>query len=158
MESSLGSGGSSDIVGSLHAILKPFLLRRLKADVDLNLPPKKEYLLYAPLSVAQRATYDHILAGTLRAHLLGDAVASEVQKPEEEQVDAPMRLRKRSEKKWYTVDGDDAEYFDMLERGEIDERGLVHGAKKVPSPGEAYEKHARAVKSKRLPLCGAAAY
>jgi ATP-dependent DNA helicase len=160
MESSLGSSGSSDIIGSLHAILKPFLLRRLKADVDLNLPPKKEYVLYAPLSMAQRETYDHILDGTLRAHLLGDAATPE-EKSEEEKVDvdmdAPIQLRKRSGKKWYTVDGDDDEYFDMLENGEIDERGLKHEAEKL-KPGEAYKKYERRVKSKILSLRSEAPY
>jgi SNF2 family DNA or RNA helicase len=32
-------------VTSIHAILRPFLLRRLKADVALKLPSKKEVLL-----------------------------------------------------------------------------------------------------------------
>lgn len=30
------------IVSKLHRILRPFLLRRLKSDVTLSLPPKKE--------------------------------------------------------------------------------------------------------------------
>lgn len=31
-------------------ILTPFLLRRLKTDVEFSLPPKKEILVYAPLT------------------------------------------------------------------------------------------------------------
>jgi hypothetical protein len=44
-------------------ILVPFLLRRVKADVALNIPPKKELLVYAPMSPLQlelyRATVEH---------------------------------------------------------------------------------------------------
>ena len=34
-------------------ILTPFLLRRLKTDVEFSLPPKKEILVYAPLTFQQ---------------------------------------------------------------------------------------------------------
>eukprot|EP00729_Bicosta_minor_P017647 gene17647-27898_t len=34
------------IVTKLHSVLKPFLLRRLKTDVELSIPPKKELVLY----------------------------------------------------------------------------------------------------------------
>ncbi|PSN55247.1 Lymphoid-specific helicase, partial [Blattella germanica] len=44
-------------------ILTPFLLRRVKADVALNIPPKKELIVYAPMSPIQldlyRATVEH---------------------------------------------------------------------------------------------------
>jgi ATP-dependent DNA helicase len=50
-----------NLVGSLHALLKPFLLRRVKTDVETNLPPKKEYVLYAPLSQAQKDLYGALL-------------------------------------------------------------------------------------------------
>lgn len=39
------SGGSKGRVVDMHTILRPFLLRRLKRDVDLALPSKKEILL-----------------------------------------------------------------------------------------------------------------
>lgn len=35
------------VVEKLHGILKPFLLRRLKGDVETNLPRKKEIIIYA---------------------------------------------------------------------------------------------------------------
>jgi SNF2 family DNA or RNA helicase len=38
-------------------ILTPFLLRRVKADVALNIPPKKELLVYAPMSPVQLELY-----------------------------------------------------------------------------------------------------
>lgn len=41
------------MVSKLHDILKPFLLRRVKADVETSLPPKREIVLYAPLTATQ---------------------------------------------------------------------------------------------------------
>lgn len=38
----------------LHAVLRPFLLRRLKAEVERKLPPKKEVKIYVGLSKMQR--------------------------------------------------------------------------------------------------------
>ncbi|KIJ55252.1 hypothetical protein M422DRAFT_41263 [Sphaerobolus stellatus SS14] len=70
MDSALPSEQSSRILSKLHAIMKPFLLRRLKADVIADLPPKKEYVLYAPLSERQRELYDAILDGALRNFLI----------------------------------------------------------------------------------------
>ncbi|ORZ15715.1 SNF2 family N-terminal domain-domain-containing protein [Absidia repens] len=58
------------IITSLHTILKPFLLRRLKTDVEHSLPKKKEYLLYAPLTMAQKNLYDAILNRDLRDYLI----------------------------------------------------------------------------------------
>ncbi|SPO39086.1 related to proliferation associated SNF2-like protein [Pseudozyma flocculosa] len=61
---------SANIITQLHEILKPFLLRRLKADVEANLPPKKEYLLYAPLTRMQKDLYDSIVRRDIRKSLL----------------------------------------------------------------------------------------
>jgi SNF2 family DNA or RNA helicase len=46
------------IISSLHRILKPFLLRRLKADVLLDMLPKIERIVYCPLSALQLAVQD----------------------------------------------------------------------------------------------------
>ncbi|KIY53122.1 hypothetical protein FISHEDRAFT_63512 [Fistulina hepatica ATCC 64428] len=69
MQNVVGLERSTKIVNTLHAILKPFLLRRLKVDVT-RLPPKKEYVLYAPMSVQQREAYDRIVNGTMRQYIL----------------------------------------------------------------------------------------
>jgi ATP-dependent DNA helicase len=42
----------------------------MKVDVETSLPPKKEYVLYAPLSVRQREAYNHVLDGGLRKWLI----------------------------------------------------------------------------------------
>lgn len=52
----------SSIVSQLHQILKPFLLRRLKTDVERDLPKKREYLLYAPMTAQQTDLYKAILS------------------------------------------------------------------------------------------------
>lgn len=122
MQDHLPTEQSSQIVHSLHAILKPFLLRRLKVDVEQSLPPKKEYVLYAPLSVRQSDVYDHVVKGGLRAFLIGEGAAK---KAKHVDVDAPRKTRNNGKGKKgnkYDVDGDDDEYFEKLERGDADER------------------------------------
>ena len=42
------------LVERLHGVLRPFLLRRLKSDVEKKLPPKKEVKIYVGLSKMQR--------------------------------------------------------------------------------------------------------
>ena len=46
-------------------ILTPFLLRRLKMDVEFSLPPKKEVLVYAPLTAVQQKYYTSLLDRTI---------------------------------------------------------------------------------------------
>lgn len=62
------------LVKSLHAVLKPFLLRRVKTDVESLMPKKREYVLYAPLTPMQRELYQAILDGTSRSYLEDKAV------------------------------------------------------------------------------------
>lgn len=54
-------GADSDIITKLHQVLKPFLLRRLKSDVEKKLPPKVETKLYVGLSAMQRQLYTKLL-------------------------------------------------------------------------------------------------
>lgn len=56
-----------NILAMLHQILTPFMLRRLKRDVDLDVPPKREVLVYAPLSSKQKDLYLASLDLTIRA-------------------------------------------------------------------------------------------
>ncbi|XP_015795972.1 chromatin-remodeling complex ATPase chain Iswi-like [Tetranychus urticae] len=53
--------GDDGIINRLHAILRPFLLRRLKSEVEKRLPPKKEIKIYVGLSKMQRDWYTKIL-------------------------------------------------------------------------------------------------
>uniref|UniRef100_H2RKZ8 Proliferation-associated SNF2-like protein n=1 Tax=Takifugu rubripes TaxID=31033 RepID=H2RKZ8_TAKRU len=59
-----------NILSMLHQILTPFLLRRLKTDVALEVPPKKEIVVYAPLTAKQEALYTAVVNKTI-AKMLG---------------------------------------------------------------------------------------
>ncbi|KAJ7899243.1 SNF2 family N-terminal domain-containing protein, partial [Mycena olivaceomarginata] len=77
MSALLPSARMGRFVGTLHAILQPFLLRRMKVDVlGPLLPPKKSYVLYARLSARQREAYEAVLSGGVRAWVAGGAGAS----------------------------------------------------------------------------------
>ncbi|RWS11514.1 SWI/SNF-related matrix-associated actin-dependent regulator of chromatin subfamily A member 5-like isoform X1 [Dinothrombium tinctorium] len=54
-------GTDNALVERLHAVLRPFLLRRLKSDVEKRLPPKKETKIYVGLSKMQREWYTKVL-------------------------------------------------------------------------------------------------
>ncbi|KAG6823756.1 hypothetical protein H0H93_003126, partial [Arthromyces matolae] len=49
-------------VTKLHTVLRPYLLRRLKRDVEKELPSKYEHLVICPLSKRQRFLYDEFMA------------------------------------------------------------------------------------------------
>ncbi len=49
------------MIGQLHKLLRPFMLRRLKADVEKSLPPKSELILFTGMSEVQRTLYKNIL-------------------------------------------------------------------------------------------------
>ncbi|KAF7329508.1 SNF2 family DNA-dependent ATPase [Mycena kentingensis (nom. inval.)] len=109
MTAQLGSERMGEFISTLHTILKPFLLRRVKADVLGNtLPPKKNYVLYAKLSAAQREAYEAVLGGHLKQWVAaGHSLAAPEQKAldrisdetmeegAEVDVDSPRKLRGR---------------------------------------------------------------
>lgn len=53
------------MVSKLHEILKPFLLRRIKADVETGLPAKQEIVLYAPQTKVQSEIQQKLVNKTL---------------------------------------------------------------------------------------------
>lgn len=54
-------GDNTEVVQQLHKVLRPFLLRRLKAEVEKNLPPKKEMILKVGMSEMQKEYYKRAL-------------------------------------------------------------------------------------------------
>jgi SNF2 family DNA or RNA helicase len=50
-----------NVVQQLHKVLRPFLLRRVKADVEKSLLPKKEINLYVGMTDMQRLWYRRLL-------------------------------------------------------------------------------------------------
>lgn len=118
----------SQIVTSLHAILKPFLLRRLKVDVEKELPPKKEYLLYAPLTQQQKDIYQAIVSRQIRQYLVDkksgedkekETAAPAVEEPEVQVIEPASKGRKvrKQARKSYKIEENDDKYVRDLERG-----------------------------------------
>lgn len=58
-------------------ILTPFLLRRLKSDVALEVPPKREVVVYAPLAKKQETFYTAIVNRTIRKLLGNNEVSTD---------------------------------------------------------------------------------
>lgn len=58
------------IVERLHAVLRPFLLRRLKRDVEKQLPGKHEHVLRCRLSKRQRQLYEEYMASRETRNML----------------------------------------------------------------------------------------
>ncbi|GAU98600.1 hypothetical protein RvY_09726 [Ramazzottius varieornatus] len=56
-----GKSDDINLVERLHSILRPFLLRRVKAEVEKNLPPKTEVKLFVGLTEMQRLWYKQVL-------------------------------------------------------------------------------------------------
>jgi ATP-dependent DNA helicase len=88
-----------------------------------DLPPKKEYVLYAPLTQQQRDLYDAVVSGGLRALLVKNQQKGgdkpEIKKIVEISGPRHMRSQKKGQKrKKYDLDSeDDDEYFARLEDG-----------------------------------------
>lgn len=55
-----GQLSDSTQVNELHNILKPYLLRRVKEDVEKSLPPKEETILEVSLTPIQKKYYKAI--------------------------------------------------------------------------------------------------
>ena len=50
------------LIQRLHAILRPFLLRRLKSEVEQQMPKKFEHVIHCKLSKRQRFLYDEFMS------------------------------------------------------------------------------------------------
>jgi ATP-dependent DNA helicase len=106
------------------------LLRRLKEDVEPDLPRKKEYVLYAPLTQQQKDLSDAVARGGIRQYLINmkggsrepsTRSVSVATSPEPEDDDEP-RLSRRLKKKprlSYKIEMNDDKFLDDLENGRI---------------------------------------
>lgn len=61
------------MVTKLHSILRPFLLRRMKENVEQMLPRKKEIILYANMTDHQKHIQDHLVNKTFGNQLEKEA-------------------------------------------------------------------------------------
>ncbi|KAI1316376.1 swr1 complex component, partial [Mortierella claussenii] len=53
---------SKAAIARLHTVLRPYLLRRLKSDVETQMPAKYEHIVYCRLSKRQRFLYDDFMS------------------------------------------------------------------------------------------------
>ncbi len=61
-------GGDQDkVIEQLQKVLRPFLLRRIKSEVEKSLLPKKRTNIYVGLSEMQRSLYQKILEKDIEA-------------------------------------------------------------------------------------------
>jgi hypothetical protein len=63
------AAGDAETARRLHERLRPFVLRRRKAEVAPELPPRTDVVLHCVLSEAERAVYDAVRAATAPAVL-----------------------------------------------------------------------------------------
>ncbi|KAH9943620.1 SNF2 family N-terminal domain-containing protein [Amylocystis lapponica] len=166
LQSTLSASRSSQLIHSLHAVLRPFLLRRLKVDVEADLPPKKEYVLYAPLSEQQHEVYDAVVGGHLRELLMkqaGDRGRKKaVNASSDEEEDMPLKLQagpkgksvrvQRAKRKSYALDGDDDEYFAKLESGEMEAERQKQREKSAQEQGREWQRKATLKKINNMKL------
>uniref|UniRef100_A0AAQ5YAM8 Proliferation-associated SNF2-like protein n=1 Tax=Amphiprion ocellaris TaxID=80972 RepID=A0AAQ5YAM8_AMPOC len=119
-----------NILSMLHQILTPFLLRRLKSDVTLEVPPKKEIVVYAPLTAKQEAFYTAVVNKTI-TKMLGQEKAPVL-------LTSSGRPKRRSQKvvNYREMDTDtpyDLEKYLERVRNEVDSHPVVD----VQSPLDA---------------------
>ncbi|KAH9888412.1 SNF2 family N-terminal domain-containing protein [Cubamyces lactineus] len=65
-------------VSKLHTVLRPYLLRRLKRDVEKELPQKFEHIVMCPLSKRQRFLYDEFMSRAETRHDLQSGVYQKI--------------------------------------------------------------------------------
>ncbi|HEU4431047.1 MAG TPA: DEAD/DEAH box helicase [Myxococcota bacterium] len=83
------ANGDADAAARLRERLRPFVLRRRKAEVAPELPPRTDVVLHCVLSDAERAVYDAVRAATAPAVLERLAAGGSVM----EALEALLRMR-----------------------------------------------------------------
>lgn len=78
---------SREMITNLHQILRPQLLRRLKADVEKQMPGKYEHVIYCRLSKRQRYLYDGFMSRAQTRETLASSNTFSI-------MNALMQLRK----------------------------------------------------------------
>lgn len=81
------------MVKQLHKVLRPFLLRRVKADVEHSLLPKKEINLYVGMTEMQRKWYRMLLEKDIDA--VNGALPRSRHRPNSSQVRRGRRRARR---------------------------------------------------------------
>lgn len=61
---------NEDLISRLHAVLRPFLLRRMKKDVEKQLPGKYSHVVTCQLSKRQRFLYEEFMSNAMTQETL----------------------------------------------------------------------------------------
>ncbi|XP_046842317.1 lymphoid-specific helicase-like [Xenia sp. Carnegie-2017] len=127
------------VLERLHSILTPFLLRRLKTDVSLDIPLKKEVFVYAPLTQLQKVWYRRALD---RIELL-NYVAPKKETPQSYSATGRARRRCTSMKTDYSVfDRDDLDYEQFVNvQSEQENRKRALRQKALATPDPSFERN-----------------
>lgn len=88
----LGEKKEAPILERVRKKIRPFVLRRMKADVDLSLPPKLEQIVWVDLDESQRLFYDQFLIQK-KAGLIQKISTEGAKKHRLEILEAILRLR-----------------------------------------------------------------
>ncbi|XP_066140438.1 lymphoid-specific helicase-like [Euwallacea fornicatus] len=106
---------SNNIVSKLQTVLKPFMLRRMKKDVLIEMVPKKEVTVFCPMTDIQIKLYDFVIERNLSALL---------QKPDEEtwNLDEPRPKRKCTRNNDFTYFDNitDKKFLKLVDSGNLD--------------------------------------
>ena len=78
---------NNELVKRLHKVLRPFILRRLKSEVEKQMPKKYEHLVKCPLSKRQRYLYDDFMSRAKTKEILNSGNLLSV-------INVLMQLRK----------------------------------------------------------------
>ena len=62
---------SDDLVKRLHGVMRPFVLRRLKKDVEKQMPGKFEHIVKCPLSRRQQYLYEEYMGRSATRAAMG---------------------------------------------------------------------------------------
>jgi len=98
------------VIQRLHKVLRPFLLRRLKTQVEAQLPEKIERVIKVEMSMWQKRLYQQAKDGLVAVQSTDGSVSSKAVSS------SIMQLRKICNHPYLVNDLDEVEYDDMLWR------------------------------------------
>lgn len=122
------------LVGNLHTILKPFLLRRLKKTSLTNLAPKKEFIIYGSLTPAQDQIYKSALSKCLRKEVLKFSL--------KERVEAlKLKITSKQVEQFIKLEMDGGNYNRTAQEDDLYWRSLGKGSHDMPTNLKATDKN-----------------
>ena len=115
LEKVISSDQKAKLVSKLHEILRPFVLRRLKNHVTKEIPPKREIIIYTPLSVMQMEYTELIVRDTFKAAMQQkyEGARQQLLKTSSSQKNKIMQLRKLCQHPYLVDPPEDDEAWEL---------------------------------------------